>query len=319
VQSFKVLLVDDFEGFRKFVCSLVQQRAEFQITQASDGLEAVRKAEEQQPDLILLDIGLPNLNGMEVARRVRKLAPHAKILFLSQEFSSAVVEEAIRLGALGYVQKTRAQRELLPAIDAVLRGMLFVSGGLGGGTFDSGIAADHRFRHEVQFYSDESILLESLTRFIAAALRAGNPAIVLATKSHREVLVERLKTNGFDIDGAIQQGTYVSLDAASTLSTITVKGVPDRGLFFEALTDLIRSAAKAAKTAPPRVAICGEGCGLLCTLGNTKAAISLEKVGNDLGKTQNIDILCAYPLPCCQEDTPAFNSICAEHTAIYSR
>jgi len=316
LRSFKVLVVEDFEPFRQFVCSTLQSRTEFEVIgQASDGLEAIQKAEELEPDLILLDIGLPTLNGMEAAKRIRKLAPRAKILFLSQESSPEVVQEAIRLGALGYIQKTRAQTDLLPAIDAVLRGILFVSGG----TFDSGTVADSPFRHEAQFYSDESVLLESLTRFVAAALKAGNPAIVLATKSHREILAQRLKTNGFDVDGALKQETYISLDAASALSTIMVQGVPDRERFFEALSDLIKSAAESAKTKHPRVAFYGECCGLLCTLGNMDAAISLEKVCNDLGKTQNIGILCAYPLPCCQEDTPAFNSICAEHTVVYSR
>jgi len=118
VRSLKVLVVDDFEPFRRIVRSILKQRTEFQIIgEASDGLEAVKFAEELQPDLILLDIGLPNLNGMEVARRAHKLAPHAKILFVSQETSSEVAQEAIRLGALGYVQKTRVQSELLPAID----------------------------------------------------------------------------------------------------------------------------------------------------------------------------------------------------------
>src|SRR5215472_2482765 len=102
VPLFRVLVVEDFEGFRRFVCSVLQHRAEFQIAEALNGLEAVQKAEQLQPDLILLDIGLPNLNGLEVAEQVRKLAPAAKILFLSQESSSEVVREALSLGALGY-------------------------------------------------------------------------------------------------------------------------------------------------------------------------------------------------------------------------
>lgn len=123
MRSFTVMVVEDFELFRRFVCSTLEPRTEFQvICQASDGLEAVQKAEELQPDLILLDIGLPTLNGIEAAKRIRKLAPHAKIVFLSQESSSDVVQEAIRLGALGYVEKSRTQSDLLPAIDAVVQG-----------------------------------------------------------------------------------------------------------------------------------------------------------------------------------------------------
>jgi DNA-binding NarL/FixJ family response regulator len=128
VQSFKILIVDDFEPFRRLVSSILKERPEFRvIDEASDGLQAVQKAEEHQPDLILLDIGLPILNGMMVARRVRKLAPASKILFLTQESSPEVIREGLSLGALGYVYKALAHRDLLPAIEAVLRGAQFVS------------------------------------------------------------------------------------------------------------------------------------------------------------------------------------------------
>jgi DNA-binding NarL/FixJ family response regulator len=124
----RVLVVEDSEPFRKFVCSTVGKKSELQIVgEVSDGLEAVQKAEELQPDLILLDIGLPTLGGIEAARRIRKLSPESRILFVSQETSAYVVRGALAEGAKGYVVKTDARRELLTAVDAVLRGELFVS------------------------------------------------------------------------------------------------------------------------------------------------------------------------------------------------
>ena len=102
MSSVRVLVVDDYEPFRRFVCSTLEQRPELQIVgEASDGLEAVQKAEELQPDLIVLDIGLPTLNGIEAARRIRKLSPESKILFVSQESSADVVQEALRFGRTG--------------------------------------------------------------------------------------------------------------------------------------------------------------------------------------------------------------------------
>jgi len=83
-----ILLVDDFAPWRRFVSSVVQKEPELQIiSEASDGLEALQKAKELKPDLILMDIGLPKLNGIDVARRVREVASPLKVLFLSQEFS----------------------------------------------------------------------------------------------------------------------------------------------------------------------------------------------------------------------------------------
>jgi DNA-binding NarL/FixJ family response regulator len=126
-----VLLVEDFGPFRAFVATLLREKPDVQVvSEASDGFEAVRRARELHPDLILMDIGLPGLNGIEAARRIRELAPRSRIVFLTQEGSSEVVEEALSSGALGYVHKPRVATDLFPAVAAVLEGKQFVSNGL---------------------------------------------------------------------------------------------------------------------------------------------------------------------------------------------
>jgi DNA-binding NarL/FixJ family response regulator len=127
----RVLVVDDYEPFRRFVCALLAARPELQIVgEAADGFEAVQKAEELQPGLILLDIGLPKLNGIEAAHRIARLVPAAKILFLSQETDADVVAAVLSDGAKGYVHKQNAISELPSAVEAVLQGDRFVSEGL---------------------------------------------------------------------------------------------------------------------------------------------------------------------------------------------
>ena len=128
----RILAVDDFEPYRLFVVSLLHERSDLKvICGVSNGLEAVQKAQEMKPDLILMDIGLPGLNGIEAARRIHTLAPNSKIIFLTQESSPEVVREAVILGARGYVLKSQAETDLLIAVDAVLQGKQFFNDGEG--------------------------------------------------------------------------------------------------------------------------------------------------------------------------------------------
>jgi DNA-binding NarL/FixJ family response regulator len=121
ISAVRVLVVEDFEPFRRFVCSTLAKMPDLQVVDvASDGLEAVQKAEKLQPDLVLLDVGLPTLNGIEAGRRIRTLSPKSKIIFVSQESAADVVQEALNLGALAYIVKARAGSELLAAVEAVL-------------------------------------------------------------------------------------------------------------------------------------------------------------------------------------------------------
>jgi DNA-binding response OmpR family regulator len=333
-------VVEDSEEFRKLICSMLAKRPELQIVgEVSDGLEAVQKVKELQPDLIVLDIGLPSLNGIEVARRIRKLSRQFRILFVSQETSTDVVQAAFATGADGYVVKTDAGRELLEAVNAVLRGDRFISRRFSSHDFiasDADVSQEFRtkiifsplhqnteiaLRHDVGFYSEDARLLDDLAQFIGAALKAGNAAIVVATESHRESLLPRLQAQGLDIGTAIEQGRYVPLDAADTLSALMLNGMPDPDRFLNLLGNLILTVSKAATGKQARVSIFGECVHLLWAQGNAEAAIQFEKLGNQLTKIYDVDILCGYFLGCSQDamDSHIFQRICEEHSAVYSR
>jgi DNA-binding NarL/FixJ family response regulator len=127
----RILVVDDSEPWRKQVCSILQTRSEFRVVaEAADGLEAVEKAQLVKPDVILLDIGLPTLNGLEAAKRICQLAPDAKIVFLTQNRDRDVIRAALSDGAHGYILKVDAGRELLTAVDAVVGGDDFLGSGI---------------------------------------------------------------------------------------------------------------------------------------------------------------------------------------------
>src|SRR5215469_3795215 len=215
--------------------------------EVSDGLEAVQQAGQLQPDLILLDIGLPTLNGIDAARQIREISPASRILFVSENRSADIVEAALSTGASGYVVKSDAAGELLPAIGAVLEGTRFLSVSLTRNALNdrpNRQTGDHPHsdgfvnfilpqsvgstrHHEVGFYSNDRHFLDHVTRFIVAALKGGNAAIVVATESHRKSLLSELQTAGLDMTAAIEESRYIPLDAADTLSTFMVNGMPD--------------------------------------------------------------------------------------------
>jgi DNA-binding NarL/FixJ family response regulator len=122
----RILVVDDFEPWRRTIVSIIEEDPELQVIhEASDGLEAVQMCQELQPDLVVLDVGLPKLSGLEVARQIRVLSPASKILFLSVIPSQDVMCEALRIGAAGYIAKADALRDLLPAVRAAVANQEF--------------------------------------------------------------------------------------------------------------------------------------------------------------------------------------------------
>lgn len=340
MSSLRVLVADDYEPFRRFICSTLRKRPALQIVgETADGLGAVQKAEELRPDLIVLDIGLPILNGIEAARRIRKFSPEARILFVSQESAADVVQEALALGALGYVVKAQAGTELLAAVEAVLKGRQFVSGGLSGQSFANatdeqatdpcheealpllGLRKAETRSHELELYSDDAAFVVGFTRFIKASLKAGNAVIVVATETHLKDLRTTLQARGVDIVAAIEQGRYIPLDVAHSLSTFMVNGLPDPARFQKAAGDLVAAAAKASKGERSRVAACGECAPTLWAQGWADAAVQVEHLWDEIAVNCNVDILCGYVLNSFrrEQERHIYERICAEHSAIIQK
>src|SRR5689334_8315918 len=210
----KILVVEDYEPLRRLVCSLLQLDHFQVVGEASDGLEAVQNAERLQPDVVILDLSLPKLNGLEAARQLQKVAPAAKVIFLSDETSFEVAKEAFKIGAAGYIHKLQTYHELIPAIERVLRRKQAV--------------AQHLLsRHEMILYSDDHGLLEILSEFVVAAMKSGRPALVIATPSLLDGVLQTLTTEGLDVVAALDAKTLIAVNVFEVLSAIIVDGSLD--------------------------------------------------------------------------------------------
>ena len=341
--SIRILVVEDYEPFRQFILSTLQAALRVNnIPAVTDGLEGVREAERLQPDLILLDIGLPKLNGIEAARQIRKLSPHSKIIFVSQEFSDDIVQEAFNLGASGYVVKTDAGSELLGAVKAVLRGERFVgkklvsrgftpasssrTAGVLSRNVSPHLPAPIPFRkaahhHAVQFYSDDESFLNRCSQFIATALHDGNAVMVFTTEIRRKLLHQRLQAQGIDMAAAIDQGRYIPLDSVDLLSRFMVDGLPDPFRLSNLLAELMTTASSSGQRASHRVVACGELAPVLLEQGSPESAFRLEQLWDEVVKSQGLDTLCTYSLSSFQSapGREVFQRICALHSEVHSQ
>jgi PAS domain S-box-containing protein len=172
--------------------------------------------------------------------------------------------------------------------------------------------------HSVQFYGDDAFLLDELSGFVGSALGAGDAAVVIATRTHRDGLARRLEERGLNISLAVAQGRYVALDAAETLSKFMHTGQPDPALFTGLVGGIVARAAGAAMSERPRVAAFGEMVSLLWAEGKPEAAIRLEQLWNDLARTHAFDLRCAYPMSLFDHssDGEPLATICSAHSSV---
>ena len=168
--------------------------------------------------------------------------------------------------------------------------------------------------HFVQFYEEDSFLLKSLSGFIAAGLRQGETAIVIATPSHRNALDQHLRLDGLDPEASRLLQQFMVLDAAETLSKFMIGDSPDERLFTQVVGGLI---ARVSKTGKP-VRAFGEMVALLWERGNMDGAIRLEELWNNLGKEHSFCLFCAYPMNGCrgEKNGVPFLHVCKAHTRV---
>jgi DNA-binding NarL/FixJ family response regulator len=128
--AIRILIVDDHPVVRHGLRNLLEVQSGWEVIgEAADGLEALEKADRLTPDVILLDVSMPKMNGLEACRLIRKAVPSSEILIVTQHDSPQMMREALDAGARGYVVKSNAGRDLLAAVEAVSQHKPFTLGG----------------------------------------------------------------------------------------------------------------------------------------------------------------------------------------------
>jgi DNA-binding NarL/FixJ family response regulator len=322
--SARILVVDDHAAWIHHVSLQLRDDVRHRLVgTAADGAEALETAERLRPDLVILDIGLPKINGIEVAQRILASAPESRILFLSENRLPEIAEVALATGAHGFVVKSDAGRDLRPAIAAVLEGRSFVSTRL-----TSQVIEQRRqqafpgIRHHCALLaSDEAVLLDEYARFSEETLAAAGTAIVVTTASRRAAIEERMRVAGVDLDLAAQQGRYVPLELEQALATFLVDGWPDEAQFLSAATPLLTAGAAAARGVHPRVSACGDGAFELWKARGAEAAIRYERLWDEFAVRSGMDLCCGYVIPQSGrlDDPAAFERLYAAHSATHLR
>jgi DNA-binding NarL/FixJ family response regulator len=314
----RVLVIDDHERWRQQILSILRDGQWQVVGEGADGLEAVEKAAALAPDILLLDVELPAQNGLDAARRILAHRPATRIVFLSAHSSWDIAAAAMGTGAMGYLLKSHAGRELLPAMAAVAGGKRFISGVLTGHGEDEAARAAPRC-HEAGFYENGTELLDAFVRFADAALVAGKALIVVTDPARQRALRDRLQARGLDVERAVADGRYVTRNPGEVLGAVVVNGWPDDGRFWTAATALIAEASRASRGTPPLVAACGEGTAYLLRSSSADAVMRLEDLWSELANAYNVDMLCGFSMDLFARDEyrDALRRIRDQHSAAH--
>jgi DNA-binding NarL/FixJ family response regulator len=297
----RIAVVDDHQAWRREIATLLRARPGLQIVgEAADGGDAVTLARDTDPDLMLLDVGLPTISGIEAARRILAERPGSRILFVSAYESPDIVEGALLCGARGYLLKPSFKEELPVAIDAVAAGGRFLSAGLGGRPLTRDGQARTPHVHTAAFFSDGDTMLEDYARFAAAALGEGRTLIgCFSSTAQAQELRARVAAlrPGVDLDHFIECGRFTTLQVADLLGDMFVDDRIVESRFHErAIPMLLRAAKIASANGAPGISAFGDAARELWEAGRIDAAIRLEQLWDEMARTFNLEVMCGYPM-----------------------
>jgi CheY-like chemotaxis protein len=278
---------------------------------ATNGWQAVDMAHQVDPDVIVLDVNMPGLDGFQTFRALKYVGVTRPVVFLSVHESDEYVDEAFRCGARGYVLKSRAARDLASAIDQALFGRVFVP------SLTSLFRLTDGGGHAMQLYRRLDSFLDGAAAFLDLALRRGDATCVVATQPFREGLGDRLRSRGWAVGGTSGHKRYLAVDAGHALNRVMVGGRPDPNRVAQIATQLDQYRLAFADSPGSRLTAIGNMVVSLIGSGNERGAIALESLWDRSTKDLPIFTLCCYATSCFHDGVPGlWSDACSEHWVV---
>jgi DNA-binding NarL/FixJ family response regulator len=320
--NYSVLVVDDYEPWRRRVAAELEKSGRWRVvSECADGGDAVHEASARKPDVVILDIGLKTMNGVEAARRIIAADPNARILFLTGQHSPDVAEVALATGARGYLLKPEAGGALLRAVEAVFAGARYISPGLPPEVAAASTPPARRHRHNAVFRQDAAGIVDEYARFAEKALARGRPFVIVAPRTSLESVHAHLEARGVSIDRAIDTNRYQAFDVHPELTRLMPGGRYDRERFRQSAEALLADATRRGPEGEC-ASVCGEIAPQLWREGRGDVAIDVERLWDEAVTAAGADLLCAY----CVDKTrladgaySVFREICGAHETVHVR
>jgi len=286
----RILLADDHPGVVSAAAGVLALHFDI-VGTVSDGRAALEAAEREGPDLVLLDIAMPELNGIQAATELKQKHPHTTIVFLTGQEDDDYISEALAAGARGYVVKRRLQSDLLPAVNVALEGHLFISP-------HSFIGAPRHAQHEhvLEFYLDESIFLSQTYQLAYTALAKGERVLTVLGQTELNCLATRLRAAGVDLAQAIACLRYRAFSVEHVMPLLMRDNWPDAAHFAVLFDPMLRRLAAYAREESSRVTIFADIMGSLLRQGcRHEIAARVEEIWNNLVQRHCCIVYCGCP------------------------
>jgi CheY-like chemotaxis protein len=308
----RVIVADDHQDFGEAATGILAHTCDVVAT-VRDGASAIAATAEFEPDVVVLDVAMPGLDGFQTASRIRASGSSARIVFLSNYTGDDFVLAGVRRGASAFVSKSEMRRDLAEAVNHVVEGRSFVP--------SASVLPQWRRpagrRHDLLPYATDERFVSAVMGFVDSALDAGDSIVAVVSAPHRKALDAEFERRGADIAAMAVSGRYATVDSAAALESILVHGIPDSDLYAAAMDTLVERGLSAATASNPHVTIFGAIAPLFYARGDYDAMLRVERIANEYTVTRPVSILCCYSTGCF-DDAPVHAGICGHHSTVVS-